>query len=209
MYACICVCTYVYTCSDNSMLSCLHDRLRGSSHVDHHELTYIPCPGGIRFDFDVFFLFEVLSKPRPRTGRTRGTSCHGSIEVFDAPVPRTMLEAFPEEVQSSVLVPYDRMPAAICPRYLSSKICNPARTALHAPRFYQRALGRSRSDLSQVVPRFLRLLAELLEPTWFPVRGAMHCGLSFADHDAGRSTSSSVRGQRRRSPSTNQPRGCS
>ena len=37
------------------------------------------------------------------------------------PVPCFMLEAFPEKAQSSVVVPFDRMPASIRPRYISSK----------------------------------------------------------------------------------------
>ena len=92
--------------------------------------------------FKVFFFRLPLEIPSTKATADRANSwdaflCHGSVEVFNA--PRSMLEAFPEVVQSAKVVPYRDLGSTICPRYLSSN--NRTKCPCFHPRFYQRPLG--------------------------------------------------------------------
>ena len=84
--------------------------------------------------------------------------CHGPMEAFAA--------AFPEEVQSSVVVPFDMFHASICPKYIASKNCNIRTNCLYMHPDFINNHRVVPSDLPQVVPRCLRLPTKLLEPAW-------------------------------------------
>ena len=105
------------------LLSCVDDRLRGSSPVDHCEHACIPWPFMRSQD-------SFLVSPSSRCLRSHGPGPKQLVGFMSVPrvhrgircpVPCFMLEAFPEKAQSSVVVPFDRMPASIRPRYISSK----------------------------------------------------------------------------------------
>ena len=50
--------------------------------------------------------------------------CEGTIESLSAPVPTSMLEAYPEEVRTEARIPVRDLRRSVCRRIVESKNCN-------------------------------------------------------------------------------------
>ena len=61
--------------------------------------------------------------------------CEGTMESLSAPVPTSMLEIYPEKVQSEAVVPLRGIRRSVCPRLFESKNCNTSNCSYLHPNF--------------------------------------------------------------------------